>query len=212
MSGIRVFLVDDHSVLRQGLRLLIDGQRDMEVVGEFDRGRGVVDAMGGTEADVVVMDISMPDLGGAEAAAAIRQSYPYTKLLALSRHAEKAYVQQMLVAGATGYVLKQTAAEVLIEAIRAVAHGGQYLDPAVGDKTMDAPAASSASSDATLSPREQEIVTMVAYGHTNKEIAALLGIAVKTVEAHKTNVMHKLDLVSRAELVRFALSKGWIER
>lgn len=213
MSAIRVFLVDDHAVLRQGLRLLISDQHDMTVVGELDRGRGVADALEGLDADVVVMDISMPDLGGAAAAAVVRQKHPRTKILALSRHSEQAYVQQMLAAGCSGYVLKQTPAEVLIEAIRSVAGGSTYIDPAVATKLAHSPAASSVSTsgDAALSEREQEVATMVVYGHTNKEIAERLGITVRTVETHKSNIMTKLGVENRADLVRFAISKGWLE-
>jgi DNA-binding NarL/FixJ family response regulator len=213
---IDVFLVDDHSVLRQGLRMLIDAQSDMHVVGEAERGRGVVEQLQARNAppDVVVLDISMPDINGARVAANIRTALPKVKIVALTRHAEKAYVQQMLQAGATGYVLKQTAADVLISAIRAVAGGDTYLDHAVAGKLVESlggPRASAGGPDA-LTPREREIVTLVAYGHTNKEIASTLGITVKTVETHKTNVMQKLEITSRAELVRFALTQGWLEK
>lgn len=214
MTTLNIFLVDDHGVLRQGLRMLIDSQPDMRVVGEAERGRGLIDELRqGTRPDVVVLDVSMPDISGARVAAEIREALPQIKIVALTRHAEKAYVQQMLKAGATGYVLKQTAADVLIAAIRAVAGGDTYLDRSVAGKLIDSFAGSRGSADrgpAMLTPREREIVTMVAYGHTNKEIAGALGITVKTVETHKTNVMQKLELTSRAELVRFALNQGWL--
>ena len=213
---ISVFLVDDHGVLRQGLRMLIDAQPDMHVVGEAERGRGVTELLRARpeRPDVVVLDISMPDINGARVAEEIRAALPTVKIVALTRHAEKAYVQQMLQAGATGYVLKQTAAEVLISAIRAVAGGDTYLDRAVAGKVMESIAGprTSAGGPDNLTPREREIVTLVAYGHTNKEIASTLGITVKTVETHKTNVMQKLEITSRAELVRFALTQGWLEK
>jgi two-component system, NarL family, response regulator NreC len=211
---IRVFLVDDHGVLRQGLRLLIDGQPDMRVVGEAETGRGAAYAIAGAGgADVVVLDVSMPDATGSQIAGELRQALPRTKIVALTRHSEKAYIQQMLQQGASGYVLKQTAADVLITAIRSVAAGVPFLDPAVAGKVADRAGRPmrGASSD-ELTAREREVLTMVAWGHTNKEIAAVLGITVKTVETHKTNSMQKLEITSRAELVRFALAQGWLER
>jgi DNA-binding NarL/FixJ family response regulator len=211
MTKLRVFLIDDHAVLRHGLRMLIDAQPDMHVAGEADHGRGVVAVLEHVLPDVVVLDISMPDINGAKVAAEIRTSLPQTRIVALTRHAEKAYVQQMLQAGATGYVLKQTAADVLIAAIRAVAAGDTYLDRAVAGKLVESLGNLRGAPD-SVTPREREIVTMVAYGHTNKEIASALGITVKTVETHKTNIMQKLELTSRAELVRFALTQGWLEK
>jgi two-component system response regulator NreC len=215
MTAIRVFLVDDHSVLRQGVRLLIDAQSDMEVVGESARGRGVSREIAGCGgADVVVVDISMPDTTGPRLAAELKAECPESKIVALTRHGERAYVQQMLQAGADGYVLKQTVADVLIAAIRAVASGGTYLDPSVAGKLSDAIAGGSVRGVApdAITAREREVLTLVAYGHTNKEIAALLGITVKTVETHKANAMQKLEITSRADLVRFALAQGWLER
>lgn len=214
MTKLNIFLIDDHAVLRQGLRMLIDSQPDMQVVGESERGRGIVDDIrGGTIPDVVVLDISIPDISGAKVAEEIRTGLPQVKIVVLTRHAEKAYVQQMLQAGATGYVLKQTAAESLLAAIRAVAGGDTYLDHAVAGKLIESISRGASPGGTTaLTPREREIVTMVAYGHTNKEIANALGITVKTVETHKSNIMQKLEITSRAELVRFALTQGWLER
>lgn len=214
MTGkARVFLIDDHGVLRQGLRLLIDAQPDMEVVGEAERGRGAADAIaraGG--ADVVVLDISMPDTTGTQVAAELRAALPAVRIIALTRHAEKAYVQQMLQNGANGYVLKQTAGDVVIAAIRTALAGGTYLDPAVAGKIFDAASPLRGTRSADLTAREREVLTMVAFGHTNKEIASVLGITVKTVETHKANAMQKLEIASRADLVRYALSQGWLER
>lgn len=214
MTQIRVFLIDDHGVLRQGLRLLVDAQPDMQVVGDVERGRGAAEAIAGAGgADVIILDISMPDTTGPQVAMELRAALPEAKIIALTRHAEKAYVQQMLQNGANGYVLKQTAGDVLISAIRIVAGGGMYLDPAVAGKMFDGgahPMRGAVSVD--LTAREREVLTMVAYGHTNKEIASLLGITVKTVETHKTNAMQKLEIGTRADLVRFALAQGWLER
>ena len=212
MNRARVFLIDDHAVLRHGLRMLIDNQPDMHVVGESDRGRGVVPQLTAARAGIVVLDISMPDMSGPRVAAELREQLPDVRMIALTRHGEKAYVQQMLQAGASGYVLKQTAADVLISAIRAVAAGETYIDRAVAGKLIPSSGGTRSSSGETLTPRVREIVTMVAYGHTNKEISSTLGITVKTVETHKTNIMQKLELTSRAELVRFAITQGWLER
>lgn len=210
---IRVFLVDDHAVLRQGLRLLIDAQRNMQVVGESEHGRGVADLIGRAGgADVVVLDVSLPDSTGPAVAAEVSQAMPAVRIVALTRHGEKAYVQQMLQSGVAGYVLKQTAADVLIAAIENVAEGRVFLDPAVACKVVDKgtrPLRGSPSG--TLSEREREVLTLVALGHTNKEIATLLGITVKTVETHKMNAMQKLEITSRADLVRFAMTQGWLE-
>jgi len=213
MTKTRVFLIDDHGVLRQGLRMLIDAQLDMRVVGDAERGGGAAGAIaraGG--ADVVVLDISMPDTSGPSVAAELRAVLPSVKILALTRHAEKAYVQQMLSNGANGYVLKQTAGDALLTAIRDVVAGGTYLDPAVAGKMLDQSVALRGAGSAELTPREGEVVTMVAWGHTNKEIASVLGITVKTVETHKTNAMQKLEIGSRADLVRYAMAQGWLDR
>lgn len=213
MTKIRVFLIDDHGVLRQGLRMLIEAQGDLCVVGEAERGHGAGEAItraGG--ADVVVLDISLPDTTGPNVAAELRAALPSLKIVALTRHAEKVYVQQMLHNGANGYVLKQTLGDVLLSAIRTVAAGGTYLDPAVAEKVSASRAPLRGSGTADLTPREREVLTMVAWGHTNKEIASLLGITVKTVETHKTNATQKLEIGSRADLVRYALEQGWLER
>jgi DNA-binding NarL/FixJ family response regulator len=213
MKKSRVFLIDDHSVLRQGLRLLLDRQPDMEVVGEAEQGRGAASAIeraGGAE--VVVLDISLADTTGLAVAGELRAAFPLIRIIALTRHSEKAYVQQMMRRGANGYVLKQTGSEALIAAIRAVVVGGTYLDPAIAGKTFEAPPAVRAMGGDELTPREREVLTMVAWGHTNKEIASTLGITVKTVETHKTNGMRSLGITSRAELVRFAISQGWLQR
>jgi len=210
MKATRVFLIDDHAVLREGLRLLIDSQPDMEVIGETDQGHGAADSIaraGG--ADVVVLDVSMPDTTGFSVAAELSAALPPMKIVALSRHGEKAYVQGMLQNGAAGYVLKQTAGDVLITAIREVREGRAYLDPALAARTLEGGAMHEPAVE-LLTPREREVLVLVAYGHTNKEIASTLGITVKTVETHKTNGMQNLGITSRAELVRYALSQGWL--
>jgi DNA-binding NarL/FixJ family response regulator len=212
MQTIRVFLIDDHAVLREGLRLLIDAQPGLRVVGETGRGIGAAAAIASAGgADVVVLDISLPDATGIHVAAELRAELPEVRIVALTRHAEKAYVQQLLQNGANGYVLKQTAGDALVTAIRTVIDGGTYLDPAVAGKIAD-PASTRGVGPTDLTAREREVLKMVAYGHTNKEIAGVLGITVKTVETHKTNSMQKLGITSRADLVRYALAQGWLER
>src|SRR6266699_1751588 len=177
MTTLNVFLVDDHGVLRQGLRMLIDAQPDMHVVGEADRGRGVIEQLMQHPPDVVVLDISMPDINGARVASEIRAALPQVKIVALTRHAEKAYVQQMLQAGATGYVLKQTAAEVLISAIRAVAGGDTYLDHVVAGKLIESFAGTrGTSAPHGLTPRERATGTSVARGHQHQELPSARGI------------------------------------
>ena len=209
---IRVFLIDDHAIVRDGLRVLIDAEPDMRVVGETDHGRGIVDQLREANPDVAILDISLPDISGVHAAAVLRQELPRLKILALTRLGARAYVQQMLAAGASGYVLKQTAASVLIAGIRAVAGGERFIDPAVAARMTPESSASGRSLHADLlTPREKEVGTMVALGHSNKEIATALGIAVKTVESHKTNLMQRLGISSRAELVRLALAHGWLD-
>lgn len=209
---IRVFLIDDHAVLRQGLRRLIEEQPEMMVAGEYGQARGAAEAACGAGSDVVVVDISMPDAGGASVTEELKQQNPFAKVLALSRHAERAYVQQMIRAGAVGYVLKQSPVEVLIAGIRAVAGGETFIDSAVAAATEEPAGVVRPGGSQAVSQREQEIVALVADGYTNKEISARLGITVKTVESHKTNIMGKLGLRSRAELVRFAVSQGWLNR
>lgn len=212
MSKTRVFLIDDHGVLRQGLRMLIESQDDMCVTGESERGGGAAGAITLAGADVVVLDISLPDMTGRTVATEVRQALPSVKIVTLTRYAEKAYVQQMLSSGASGYVLKQTAGDALLSAIRTVAAGGTFIDPAVkSGKTFGSGASLPLRSAADLTPREREVLTMVAWGHSNKEIASVLGITVKTVETHKAKAMQKLEIGSWAELVRFAMTERWLE-
>jgi len=206
MTRISVFLLDDHPIVRQGLRALIEAQADMIVVGEAASARGIGDVPELLAADVIVMDVSMPGPSGAQAVEEILNSSRYARILALSRHRERCYVDLMMSGGARGYVFKQTPAEQLLAAIRVVADGGTFLDPALAEATPTL-----TSSGLPLTRREQQIAAMIAYGHTNKEISASLGVAVKTVETHKTNIMQKLQMKSRAELVRFALTQGWLQ-
>jgi DNA-binding NarL/FixJ family response regulator len=213
MSKISVFLVDDHAVLREGLRLLIDGQPDMHVVGEAGHARELGRQVGSATVDVVVIDVSMPGMSGARATAELKGVRPEIAVIALTRHSEKGYLQQMLESGASGYVLKQAPAGELINAIRTVWRGGIYLDPSIAGKLITRHPARRlhAGMSRQLTDREQEVITLIALGHTNKEIASTLAISVKTVEAHKSKVMEKLEVTSRADLVRFAMMQGWLQ-
>jgi DNA-binding NarL/FixJ family response regulator len=208
VSKTRIVLVDDHALVREGLRALLEDQPDMEVVAETGRGRDAGPLVAKAGAAVAIVDISMPDAPGRSVCERIRAAAPDAPIVVLTRHAERAYVRQMTAAGASAYVLKHSRVETLIEAIRAVAKGGTFLDPSLGPGPDDRPHARGDRSSLTV--REREVATMVALGHTNKEIAATLDVTVKTVETHKDNLMKKLGLRTRAELVRFAMTEGWI--
>ena len=213
MPKVRVLLADDHQTVREGLRLIISSQEDMEVVGETGDGVSAVEAARTIRPDVVVMDISMPRINGIEATRTLARECPEVKVLTLTRHGDAAYLQQLLLAGAAGYVLKQSRPTELLHAIRAVAAGGTYLDPAVAGKVTGSyarrpqpvPAGAGA-----LTPREEEVLRLVAWGYSNKEVAGRLDLSVKTVETHKANAMQKLGAGSRIDVVRFALLNGWL--
>ncbi len=216
MEKLRVFLVDDHAALREGLRLLVNTQMDMEVVGQAGDGRTALKQIRDCpRVDVVVMDVSMPEMNGADATRQLKQSNPDIRILALTRHSDQGYLQKLLQAGARGYALKQAAAEELINAIRIVATGGTYLDPMLKNSVVEnfvgRQRAKGKTTAKPLSARETEVLRLIAWGHSNKEIAASLGISVKTVEYHKTRFMEKLDLRSRTDIVRYALLQGWLK-
>ncbi len=214
-NKLRILIVDDHQIIRDGLKGLINAEADMEVVGEAGDGQMAWQQAKELQPDVVLMDVSMPKLNGAKATERLKKDRPETKVLALTAHEDKGYIGQMLQAGASGYVLKIAAAEELIKAIRVVVGGGAYLDPAVADKVVSnyIPQKSTKQSarSGVLTGREEEVLRLVAQGYINKEIAASLDISVKTVESHKTNFMEKLSLHSRAEIVRYALGQGWLQ-
>lgn len=215
MKKLRIFLADDHAVVREGLKLLVSAQMDMEVVGEAGDGNAAVQQAADLTPDVVVMDISMPELNGLQTTEALKKVCPQVKVLTLTRHTDTAHLQQLLLAGASGYVLKQSVADELIRAIRAVAIGGTYLDPAIAQKIIAnhngrLPTRSTPNLR-VLGERETEVLRLIARGYSNKEIAARLELSVKTVEAHKSNAMKKLDLHSRIEIVRFAILCGWLQ-
>ena len=203
-------------MVREGLKALVNAQADMEVVGEANNGRAAVQLTEALRPDVVVMDVSMPEMNGLKATEKVKQLFPEVKVLTLTRHADSGFLQQLFRAGASGYVLKQSAASELIRAIHAIAEGGNYLDPALTGKVMSSYASKPIIShtgehDGELSEREAEVLRLIAWGYSNKEIAARLGLSVKTVEAHKANTMKKLNLRSRIDIVRYALLQGWLE-
>ncbi|WP_088954082.1 response regulator [Variovorax sp. HW608] len=216
MNKLRIVLADDHGVLRDGLTLLINAQPDMEVVACARGGREAVQLAEQWSPHVLVLDISMPDLGGAEATEQIRQRCPHVRILALTRYADQGYLRRLLNAGASGYVLKRTAGEALIDAIRVVAEGGSYVDPTLaGGLVARMTTAASAQRDAPvhageLSERETQVLRLIAWGQSNKEIAAQLGISVKTVESYKATALEKLQLRSRTDILRYALACNWL--
>jgi DNA-binding NarL/FixJ family response regulator len=213
-TKLRIFLVDDHPVVREGLKALVNGQPDMEIVGEAADGRAAVEQAPICRPDVIMMDISMPELTGAQATIELQRVCPDGRILVLSVHEDTSYVRESLRAGASGYILKRTAPASLIQAIRDVAAGGVYVDPllagaVLGPLVRQRTAAAGVVTD-ELSEREADVVRLVASGYTNKEIAARLGISVKTVETYKARAMEKLGLQSRAALVRYAVGRGWL--
>lgn len=215
MNKLRILLAEDHETIRDGLKLLVGSQPDMEVVGEADNGRVAVQLAQQLLPDMVVMDVSMPELNGLQATRKLKRQCPQVKVLALTRHTDSGYLQQLLQAGASGYVLKQSKSVELLRAIRAVAAGQNYLDPALSEKVLGIltgrPGANGASAETKLTDREAEILRLIAVGYINKEVAARLSLSVKTVETHKARGMEKLDLKSRVDLVRYAMLQGWLQ-
>jgi DNA-binding NarL/FixJ family response regulator len=215
MAKLRIFLADDHAVVRAGLKTLVNAQSDMIVVGEAGDGQATLEQMSDCEAEVVIMDISMPLLNGAAATAQLRQLCPDIKVLALSVHEDIGYLRKLLEAGASGYVLKRSAADTLIQAIRMVAAGGMYLDPAIAGKVVGSllgkPVVVGHPAAAELSERETDVVRLIAQGYSNKEIATQLNLSVKTVETYKSRAMEKIGLDSRVAIVRYALQRGWLQ-
>jgi DNA-binding NarL/FixJ family response regulator len=215
MGNLRILLADDHKVMRRGLRLLIHEQSDMEVIGEADNGHETVALAHQLHPDVVVMDVSMPELNGLKATEKLKGQLPDIKIVILTRHTDDGYLQQLLLAGASGYVLKKSASEELVRAIRAVAAGQTYLDPAVTETVLGMVVGKHAlrGSDVgkILSPREEEVLRLIAWGYLSKEVAARLRISTKTAEAHKANAMSKLGMKNRIDIVRYALLQGWLQ-
>jgi DNA-binding NarL/FixJ family response regulator len=216
---LRIFVADDHAVVRDGLRLLINSQPDMQVIGEAEDGRTAWDQIGKQQPDLVIMDLSMPEMSGIEATTRLLRQWPEMKVLALTMFEEPSYLRNLLEAGASGYVLKRSAAEELIRAIRVVAEGGTYLDPRLTSTVVrgllrnsgPTPGKGEISGQA-LSERETQVLRLVAEGYTNKEVGVKLAISQKTVETYKVRAMKKLELDSRADVIRYAVGQGWLRQ
>lgn len=209
----RIVVADDHAIVRDGIRALLTAAGDLEVVGEASNGQEAIELASSLDPDLVLMDIAMPGLGGLEATLEIRRRQPRVKIIVLSQYGEPEYVRRFLKAGVSGYVLKRAAGAELVAGIRAVLRGGLVLDPEIargalqetGTAAADAPDAYD-----TLTDREKQILKLVAEGHSNKEVADLLGISVKTAMSHREHLMAKLAIHNRTELIRFAIRRGVI--
>jgi DNA-binding NarL/FixJ family response regulator len=215
VDKIRIFLADDHTILRDGIRALLENEPDLTVIGEAEDGRSAVRMICQLEPDIVLMDIAMPLLNGLEATRQIKRTCPQVRVLILTMHDNEEYIRQALAMGAMGYILKDASSKDLLDAIRAVHRGEAVLSPAVtrlviedylrwGDLQPEHPSNG-------LSPREREVLQLIAEGYTNKQIAEILCISIKTVQAHRTNLMSKLDLHDRGELIKYAIQKKIID-
>ncbi len=216
MAKIRIMLADDHTLFRQGIRTLISAEADMEVVGEASNGGDAVDKANEVRPDVVLMDIGMPGLSSFEATRQIKKNRPETKVLFLTMYDDEDYLVEAMEVGGSGYVLKDSPAGQLLGAIRDVARGGSYLSPRMLSQLVDdfrsrIKSATRTPRFATLTAREKEVLKMLAEGQSVKEIACTLNLSVKTVEAHKFNLMRKLDIHNKAQLVQYAIQKKIIQ-
>jgi len=212
---LRIFLTEDHQMVRDGLRAIIREQADMEIIGEASDGQEAIDKAPKLKPDVILMDVSMPGTNGIQATQILTKSIPGTRILALTAHEDVENMRQMLRAGAAGYVLKRAAAAELIQAIRTVVSGGLYLDAALGSALFQEESRAlnekEVSGEGNLSSREAEVLSLIARGYPNKEIGSKLGISVKTVETYKARMMEKLGLRSRTDIVRYALQHGLLD-
>jgi DNA-binding NarL/FixJ family response regulator len=214
MKKLRVLLADDHKIVRDGLRLLIDGQQDMRVIGEAGNGKDALQQAHDLKPDVVVMDLSMPKPNGLQATEQLKAEQPKVKVVALTLHEDPSYLSQLCKAGAVGYVLKRSAGDDLIHAIRTVAGGGLHFDPTLANTVLAGRPGDSPGKEGLragdLSEREKEVLILLAWGHSNKEVAAKLRLSTKTVETYRVRINEKLGLRSRTEMVRYALRQGWM--
>ena len=215
-TRLRILLVDDHITVRHGLKLLIDAEPDMGVIAEASDGEAAVQRALQLTPDVIVMDISMPGMNGLVATRKLKQLLPRVAIVTLTRHADDAYLQELLRAGASGYVLKQSAPTELLQAIRAASAGHHYLDSALTARVtagfLGRQGKREAQPSALVTERESEVLRLIASGYSNKEIAGRLSLSVKTVEAHKANAMRKLDLTGRIDIVKYAVLQGWLDQ
>jgi DNA-binding NarL/FixJ family response regulator len=212
MKRIRVALADDHPIVRAGIRALVERESEMEFVGEAADGAATLKLVRTAAPEVLVVDVSMPGMSWLELMNRVKEENPTVKILILTVHEDRSYVQQMLQANGHGYLLKRSAAEELLRAIRAVSAGGIYLDPAVAGKLLSPAAArSKPAMGVELSEREEEVLRLTAKGFSNKEAATRLNISIKTVETYKARACEKLGLRTRAEIVRCAAARGWLD-
>jgi two-component system, NarL family, response regulator NreC len=208
---IHILLADDHAVVRQGFKMILAAQPDMEIVGEAGNGREALDLAGQLQPDVIVMDVAMPELNGIEATRRIAALSPRSRVLALSMHKDSVYVREILRAGARGYLLKDSISSDLLAAVRAIARGEGYLSPGVSDAVLNDYRRHVTDPIDLLTSREREVLQMIAEGKTNKEIATVLNLSVYTVDAHRGRIMEKLNLHSATDLVRFAVRAGLVD-
>ena len=210
---MRIVLAEDHKTVREGIKMLVNAQNDMEVVGEAGDGAAAIKSVRDKRPDVIVMDISMPEMNGLKATRKLKAEFPDVKILTLTRHSDDSFLEQLIGAGASGYILKQSAPAELINAIRTVGGGNAYLDTSLTEKVMGGFLSRSLRGDrkSEVSEREMEVLRLIALGYSNKEIGARLELSVKTVEAHKANAMRKLNMRGRIDIVRYAILQGWLE-
>lgn len=212
---LSIVIAEDHQTVREGIKLLVDAQPDMHVIGEAGNGEDAIELATKLTPDLLLMDISMPVLNGLKATKRVRSLFPNMKILTLTRHTDDGYLRQLIAAGSNGYVLKQSAPSELINAIRTVCSGRSFLDPSLTEKVMGGYIAKSdplrGEGRGDLSSREEEILRLIAFGYSNKEIAGRLDLSVKTVEAHKANAMRKLGIASRIDIVKYAILRNWLQ-
>ena len=216
MNKLRIVIAEDHETVRDGLKLIVESQDDMEVVGEAGDGREAIELAQELKPDIVLMDVSMPVLNGLTASAKLNRIMPEIKILTLTRHTDEAYLQELLQAGVSGYVLKQSTSAELVRAIRAVAKGDKYLDPAITGKVFDNYTETRGKlrgeiRGIKLTGRESETLRLIALGYSNKEIADQFDLSIKTIESHKANAQKKLDISSRKEIISYAILQGWMQ-
>ena len=210
---MRIVLAEDHKTVREGIKMLVNAQTDMEVVGEAGDGAAAIKSVREKRPDVIVMDISMPEMNGLKATRKLKSEFPDVKILTLTRHSDDSFLEQLIGAGASGYILKQSAPAELINAIRTVGGGNAYLDTSLTEKVMGGFLSRSLRGErrSEVSDREMEVLRLIALGYSNKEIGTRLELSVKTVEAHKANAMRKLNMRGRIDIVRYAILQGWLE-
>ena len=213
---IRIFIADDHAVFRGGLKMLLEKEPGFQVVGETGNGFDTIRTVAETDIDVLLLDVAMPGLPGAKVAEEVLKCKPNLAIVVLTMHEDEYYLQQFFRLGVRAYVLKKSTGTDVVQAIRAAQRGKQYIDPALANLVISSyvgrqPAKQKTGRLDTVTPRELEVLTLLAYGHTNAEIAEKLCISERTVETHRTNIMTKMEFKSRAELVRFAIDNGLLK-